>query len=71
MPATNVHPQHSPRRQGSAERRRLVKAQERIGHRRAWWIEQRDAAAARVDALEAELADAAAKVDALESKARP
>ena len=55
MPATNVHPQHSPRRQG-AERRRLLNAAERIGRRRAWWIAQRDAAAARVDALTAELA---------------
>ena len=45
----------SARRQG-AERRRLVNAAERIGRRRTWWIAQRDAAAARVDALTAELA---------------
>ena len=44
-----------------AERRRLLTASERIA--------QRDAASVRVDALTAELAEAAAKVDALEAPA--
>ena len=48
-----------------AERRRLLNAQERLQRRWQWAADQRDAAAARVDALTAQLAEAAAKVDAL------
>ena len=48
-------PDRTSRRQG-AERRRLLNAQERIARRRQWWEAQRDAAAARVDELTAELA---------------
>ena len=50
-----------------AEGRRLVAASERLARRRDWWAVQRDASAARVDELTAQLAEAAAKVDALEA----
>ena len=49
-----------------AERRRLLPASERLARRRAWWAAQRDAAAARVDELTAQLAEAAAVLAALE-----
>ena len=48
-----------------AERRRLLNAQERLRRRWYWAVDQRDAASVRVDALTAEMANAAAKVDAL------
>ena len=51
-----------------AEARRLVAAAERIARRRAWWIAQRDAAAARVDELTAQLDAAEAELAALEAE---
>jgi len=51
-----------------AERRRLVAVSERIARRREWWIAQRDAASLRVDALTAEMAEAAAEIAALEAE---
>jgi hypothetical protein len=56
------------RRRLLAERRRLLAASERIGRRRSWWIAQRDAATERVNALTTEMAAAAAKLDALEAE---
>jgi hypothetical protein len=50
----------------AAERRRLLAASERLARRRAWWAAQRDAAAARLAEIDAQLAEAAAMVDALE-----
>jgi len=50
----------------AAERRRLVAASERLARRRAWWAAQRDAVSVRVDALTAEMAEAAAVLAALE-----
>jgi hypothetical protein len=67
VPATNVHPQHSPaagRRQG-AERWRLLRAQERLRNRWYWAADAQDRATARADDLAAQLAETTAKLDAL------
>ena len=48
-----------------AERRRLVAASERLARRRDWWAVQRDASAARVDELTAQLAATDAAIAAL------
>jgi hypothetical protein len=50
-----------------AERRRLLNAQERLRRRWEWAADQRDAAAARVDAIAVELAIVNDQVDALEA----
>ena len=51
-----------------AERGRLLAASERLARRRAWWAAQRDAASVRLAEIDAQLAEAAAKVDALEAE---
>ena len=50
----------------AAERRRLLAVSERLARRREWWAVQRDAAAARLAEIDAQLAEATAEVDALE-----
>lgn len=71
MPPANVDRQRSPtagRRQGGAERRRLLNAAERLRRRWQWAADQREAATDRLDALADELAIVTHELDALEAE---